>query len=60
MFISQTANAENIWPFSQPGVRVGDRTIADLGISNNKHMIFFLYFYLLMGQSLFLKIAQTV
>lgn len=57
MFISQIANVENIWLFSQPGVGVGDRTIVDLGINNNKHMIFFLYFYLLMGHLLFLKIA---
>lgn len=60
MFIRQITNVKNIWLFSQPGMGVGDRTIVDLGIGNNKHMIFFLYSYLLMGHPLFLKIAQTI
>lgn len=41
MFISQTANVKNIWFSSQPEVGDGDRTVVDLRISNNKHMIFF-------------------
>lgn len=41
MFISQIANVKNIW---HPGVKDVDRTLVDLVLSNNKHMMFFLFF----------------
>lgn len=58
MFISQIANVKNIW---HPGVKDVDRTLVDLGLSNNKHMMFFLsFFFFWLGHPLFLKIAQII